>query len=436
MIEKKQLGRKTLHIYFRRLFHNPLKTSRKGVALLMATTSLILMAYIASEVTKDSSLEYVVNSQEINRIKAYYAARNSLSIALLRVKTYQQVAQMNLPGGFADQVDQIWKFPFGWPLPIPPQLTSNDPESSDEKSKEALFDGQYDHTIMDEGSKIDINDLNSPSEILRQTTTAQLLNIFTQQIDSNDEFRNQYQNYNFTELINRITDWMTDKPDNVSKNGGDKRQAFAGLGSDQYPPNRGFRTIDELRLVPGMTEEFFMLLQPQITIYGMKAINPNLASSKVLKSLDKNMTDEAIKNVLERRDDPDKGGPFKGASSDECRKDFRNYVATFGVQPDQEFDKIPFICDKVLNFRIIASGRSGSGKGSIQKKIIAVVMDVQKAGSKLKSYVDKEKKDAQGSNPNPGGNPNPTAGLKDSAQNAKQDPLPKGRPRVVYWSEI
>lgn len=420
----------------KRLTYNPLQISkRKGVALLMATTSLILMAYIASEVTKDSSLEYVVNSQEINRIKAYYAARNSLSIALLRIKTYQQVAQMNLPAGFADQVDQIWKFPFAWPLPIPPGLSSNTKDSTEEKAKEALFDGQYDHVITDEGSKIDINDLNSPSEVLRQTTAAQLLNIFNQQIESNDDFRNQYQNYNFTELINRITDWMTSTPDYASKNGGDKRAAFADLGSDDYPPNRGFRTVDELRLVPGMTDEFFNLLQPQITIYGMKAINPNLASAKVLKSLDKNITDEAIKNALERRDDPEKGGPFKGNTSDECRKDFKSFIEKYGVQTAPEFDKIPFLCDKVINFRIVASGRSGTGKGSIQKKIIAVVMDVQKAGAKLKSYVDEEKKKNQTdqSNPQAGGAPGPKS---EPAKNTKQDPLPKGRPRIVYWSEI
>ncbi len=417
----------------KRFLYNPLQSSKKGVALLMATTSLILMAYIASEVTKDSSLEYVVNSQEINRIKAYYAARNSLNIALFRIKTYQQVSQMNLPAGFAQEIDQIWKFPFAWPLPVPKTASTNDKDDNEEKSKEALFTGQYDHMILDEGSKIDLNDLNSASEALRQTTTAQLLNIFAQHLESNDEFRNLYQNYNFTELINRITDWMTDNPDNLSKNGGDKRSAYQNLG-EGYPPNRGFRTIDELRLVPGMSEEFFNLLLPQITIYGMKAINPNLASAKVLKSLDKNMTDEAIKNALERRDEPEKGGPFKGAKSDECRNDFKAYIETFGVRLEPDFEKIPFVCDKVINFRIQAVGRSGSGKGAIQKKIIAIVLDVQKSGAKIKSYVDKEK---EKNNPNPqgagsGANPNP--GPKSDSE--RKDPLPKGRPRIVYWNEI
>lgn len=421
----------------KRLKYNPLRKARKnGIAMLMAMTSLILMVYLASEVTKDSAIEYIVNSQEINRIKAYYAARNSMEVALLRIKIYQQVSAMQLPPGFAQEIDNLWKFPFGWPLPITGSMSSSDKDSSEEKSKAALFDGQYDHIISDEGSKIDINDLASPSEVLRTTTSKQILNIFQQHLDTNDEFRDQYQNFNFTELVNRITDWISDSQDNQSKNGGDKRAAFQSLGED-YPPSRGFRTLDELRLIPGMTDEFYTLLAPQITIYGSKAINPNLAPSKVLKSLDKGINDESIKEVLERRDDPDKGGPFKGATSDECRNDFKTFITGFGSQLDPEFDKIPFSCDKVLNFRIQATGRSGSGKGAVQKKLTAIVIDINKIASQVKSYVDKEKKDAQQQQQQASGQVPPVPPKTGPTSGAQtKEPLPKGRPRIVYWSEI
>ncbi|MBC7458494.1 MAG: general secretion pathway protein GspK, partial [Bdellovibrionaceae bacterium] len=420
----------------KRLKYNPLRKTRKnGIAMLMAMTSLILMVYLASEVTKDSAIEYVVNSQEINRIKAYYAARNSMEVALLRIKIYQQVSAMQLPPGFAQEIDNLWKFPFGWPLPITGSMSSSDKDSSEKKSKAALFDGQYDHIISDEGSKIDINDLASPSEVLRTTTSKQILNIFQQQLDSHDEFRDQYQNFNFVELVNRITDWISDTQDNQSKNGGDKRAAFQSLGED-YPPNRGFRTLDELRLIPGMTDEFYTLLAPQITIYGSKAINPNLAPSKVLKSLDKGINDESIKEALERRDDPDKGGPFKGTTSDECRNDFKNFITGLGSQLDPEFDKIPFSCDKVLNFRIQATGRSGSGKGAVQKKLTAIVIDINKIASQVKSYVDKEKKDAQQQQQQASGQPPPVPPKSGPTSGTQtKEPLPKGRPRIVYWSE-
>lgn len=432
--------RNKIQIIFRqlksRLKHNPLGNNNKnGVALLLAVTSLVLMVYIASEVSMDSTIEYSVNSQEINRIKAYYSARNSADIALLRIKLFQQASRMQLPAGFAAELDQIWKFPFAWPLLIGDKALSAEKEALGETLKEALFTGQYEHMIMDEGSKIDINDLASPSKTLREVARRQLLNLFEQKNTSDDKFRDQYQNYKFEELIYRITDWMSQV--NVSGNGGDKRGPFQELG-EGYPPNRGFRTIDELRLVPGMNEEFFSLLSPHITIYGMKSINPNIANTLVLKSLDTGITDEIIKEIIKRRDNPDEGGPFKGAKTEECRNDFKTFIESRGARLAPEFDQIPFLCDKVINFRIQATGRSGGGKGAVQKKINLVVMDINRSATQIRNFVDKEKKEAQAQNPQidpKTGLPiTPAASTGPTSQ--AQDPLPKGRPRIVYWSEL
>ncbi len=423
-----------MKINLTRFFYNPIrsknKKSNKGLALILAMTTLMLMVFVATEVSKDSTIEFVVNSQEINRIKAFYAARNSLEIALFRIKVYQQVANANLPPSFASQINQIWSFPFAWPLPLASDATIIDKDGVEKVSKEALFQGSYSHSISDEGSKIDINDLGSPSKTLREVTKKQLLNIFESKIENDDSFKEVYQNFNFTELINRIADWMTDKTE--SDNGGDKKSAFSELG-DKFPPNRGFRTIDELRLIPGMNEEFFTLLSPQVTIYGSKAINPNTASESVLKSLDIGLTLESVKEALDRRNDPEKGGPFVGGTSEECRNDFKGFVESKGARLNPEFDKIPFICDKVINFKIEAVGRTGSGPGSVQKKILAYVIDTQKAGAAIKGYLDQEKKEADEAAgitpPQP-----PAAGPKPNAP-AKVT-LPKGRPRIVYWSEF
>lgn len=421
-----------------RLKYNPLKTqNQKGVALLLAVTSLVLMVYVASEVSMDSTIEYAVNSQELNRIKAYYAARNSAEIAMLRIKLFQQASRIQLPPGFAEELDQIWKFPFAWPLPIGNDALSAEKDSIEEKTKAALFDGQFEHMISDEGSKIDINDLASPSKTLREVTAKQLVNIFEQKVTADEKFREQFQNYKFKELVNKITDWMSSV--NLSGNGGDKRGAFQDLG-EGYPPNRGFRTIDEIRLVPGMSEEFFNLLSPHVTIYGMKSINPNIASEMVLKSLDTGITDDIVKEIVKRRDTPEEGGPFKGAKSEDCRTDFKTFIVGRGARlNDTEFDQIPFLCDKVINFRIQATGRSGSGKGAMQKKINFVVMDINRSANQIKTFIDAEKKAAQALNPQIDprtGLPiqsNPQTGQTSPSQT--QDPLPKGRPRVVYWSE-
>lgn len=386
------------------------------------------MVFIAAELAKDSAIEYVVNTQELKKLKAYYAAKNSLEIALLRVKIFQQASKAPLPDSFKVQLDQLWQFPLEWPLPIAALSTGLAKEEMEETTEEALFDGAFIQQIMDEGSKFDINDLASPSKSLREVSKRQLLTVFQSKIESDEVFRQNYQNFRFEELVNRIQDWMSDK--NTSDNGGDKRAPFRELG-EGYPPNRGFRTIDELRLVPGMTEEFYQLLAPQITIYGMKAINPNTANEKVLKSLDSGITDEAIREAVERRSDPDKGGPFKGDAK-ACREDFKSFVVARGSRlKDEEFDKIPFLCDKVTSFRIRAEGRSSSSPGAVKSVITVITMDANRAANQIKSFLKEENKanlpqNQQGQNP-------PQTGPTTVAQ--PQEPLPKGRPRIVYWQE-
>ena len=394
-------------------------------------TSLLLMVFIAAELAKDSAIEYVVNTQELKKLKAYYAAKNSLEVALLRVKIFQSASRLPLPDGFKSQLDQLWQFPLEWPLPIAALSTGLAKEEMEETTKEALFDGAFIQQIMDEGSKFDINDLASPSKSLREVSKKQILTIFQSKIESDEQFRQNYQNFRLEELVNRIQDWMSEK--NTSDNGGDKRDPFRGLG-EGYPPNRGFRTIDELRLVPGMTEEFYQLLAPQITIYGMKAINPNTANEKVLKSLDAGITNEAIKEAIERRSDPDKGGPFKGDTK-ACREDFKSFIISRGSRvKDEDFDKIPFICDKVTSFRIRAEGRSSSQPGAVKFVITAVIMDASRAAAQIKSFLKEENKANQQPQIDPAtGQPVKPPGPTSTA--APQEPLPKGRPRIVYWQE-
>ena len=420
--------------FYSRLKYNPLgpASRKRGIALILAMMSLMFMVYIATEVTRDSAVEYIVNSQELSRIKAFYAARNGMQMALLRIKIYQQATRSSIPESYMEIIDRIgWRDPFFWPLPIPKDLNAVDSDSYKEANSASLMDSTYAHTIEDEGSKIDINDLVSKSKVLRDITKKQLLNVFEQKVTNDEEFRTEYQNTRFDELINRIYDWMSDS--NTGADGsGDKRSAFSQLGAG-YPPNRGFRTIEEVRLVPGMTDVFFNLLAPRITIYGMKAINPNTASKEVLLSLDSGLTEAAVDAAIERRSDPDKGGPFKG-SGEECIKNFKEFVDNRdGTRLAKEFDQIPMVCSKVFNFRIKSNGMYGSGKFALQKNITAIVLDVGKSASQIRTFVDKEKQAEAPGAPGRTTPPPPAAGSTSGA--VAQDPLPKGPPRIVYWTE-
>lgn len=407
-----------------RNLHRPLNNQR-GVALMIAISCVMLIMYFAMEVSYESNVEYLVNSQGLNRVKAYYAAKSGVQLSLLRIKIYQQVqsqfgAQL---GSNSAMLDEIWRFPFAWPLPVPDELNAVDKDAFKKLTTESSMDASYMVTIEDEGSKIDLNDLNSPSETLREITKKQLLNIFAQKINEDEAFARKYSNFRFEELINSIADWMSSKAQSL--NGGDKRAQYADLNSDSqsdyFPPNRGFRTLGELHLIPEMTDEFYEILLPRVTIYGMKGINPNLATKEVLLSLDPAMTEEAVTEIIKRRNDSDLGGPFSKA------EDFWLFVQQQGVRLESNPEEIPLIFDPIMNFKIRSTGEFA---GAV-REITAIVMDFQKTATKVKELVDKETpKDPGNAEVSPTPTPTPAGGGK-----AKNEPPPKGPPRIVHWNE-
>ncbi|MBO9666428.1 MAG: general secretion pathway protein GspK, partial [Bdellovibrio sp.] len=335
-------------------------------------------------------------------------------------------------GSSSPLLNQIWQFPFAWPLPIPDELNAVDKDSFKKLVKESSMDASYIVTIEDEGSKIDINDLNSPSKALREVTKTQLMNIFTQKMKEDEKFGRQHANTRFDELINSIADWMSDKA--TSANGGDKRAAYSTLNQEAqgeyYPPNRSFRSLAELHFVPGMTDEFYDILASRVTIYGMKGINPNIASKDVLKSLDPGMTDEVIKEIVKRRDDQNEGGPFKD------KKEFWDFVTLKGARLEGKTDDIPLTFDSVFNFKIRATGEFAGAT----REITAIVMDLNKTVSKVKDYVGQEKKETEGKgdeavDPNDPTKKTGDAGSKDKEKQQQQTPISKGPPRIVYWNE-
>lgn len=400
--------------------------------MIMAISCVTLIMALAMEVMYDSTVEYTVNSQALNRLKAYYAARSGMEISLLRIKIYQTVkGQMSANNPMMQQIgpmlDLIWKFPFAWPLPAPDALNSVDKDTFGKLAGESMMDAAYACDIRDEGSKLDLNDLISPSKTLRETTKKRLIQIFEQRLEEDEEFKKKYGNARFEDdVVNPIADWMSDKNTGIS--GGDKRQNYGELNRDReyYPPNRGFRTLDELRMVAGMNEDFFEILAPRVTIFGMRGVNPNVANKETLKSLDPGITDEVVTKIMSRRDDPERG-PFRDAG------DFWNFVQTDAAARLTSQDpkkEIPLSFETLTSFRVKVTGEYG---GAI-REIEAVVFDVEKTAEKIKSFVDKDK---QAANPQAGtsGTPGATGTPKAAAPAQKANSPSKGPPRIVYWSE-
>ena len=388
--------------------------SESGVALMLAMFTIVLVAYLATELTYETNVEYLINSQAVSRVKAYYAAKAGIQLSLLRIKIYSSVAGQ-IPASAKglikpDLVDKIWNLPLPWPLPLE-MLDSVDKTVAQGQLKESLMDASYMPNIEDEGTKIDVNDLASPAKGLRELTRKRLLEIFENKKRLDSDWASAHSDLRFDEIVNNIEDWIT--PGRVSANGGDKLSRFSQLG-EYYPPNRAFRSLEELHLIPGVTDDVYNLLEPQITVYGARALNPNHATKEMFMGLDPSITAPIADLLLARKDPLNPTGPYKNAD------DFWGTIASLGARVDPSIQAgLPIITDDTYNFKITSVGNWQK----VSRKITVYVFDVKKTASQL----------AQSLN-NPTGTP-PPAGTKTQNPPPTPNSPSKGPPRIVYWNE-
>lgn len=394
------------------------RKNQKGVALIMAIFSLMLIVYLVTETLYETNVEYIVNSNSVSRVKAYYAAKSGLELSLLRIKIYNKIKTQlgdKIPPERMATLDLIWNFPFAWPPVMPSEASSVDKDMLKDTIKESKMDATYITNINDEGTKIDLNDLGSPSKGLRELTKKLLLQIFQNRMQNDDQWADNNQDLKYEEVINNIADWV-DK-DTTSQNRGDEKQFYQNLNGSgdniELPPNRGFRTVDEIRLVAGMNEEIYNMLKDRVTVYGMKAINPNHASPEVLKALDASMNDKVVAAIISRRNDPQQK-PFQSES------EFWSFVNSEGANVQPDVQKTFFLSfSDVLSFRIKSIGEYVN----VTREIEAVVYDFSGAAATVAAQLKKEAILAAGGQPASGNS------------NIPKDPLPKGPPRIVYFIE-
>jgi general secretion pathway protein K len=400
-----------------------------GIAMMMAIFTVTVLMIIATEVMYETNVELIVSSQQVNQLKAHYAAKSGVQISLLRIAIYRKAAAMAGDMIPTSMLDPIWQMPFSWPPVVPPTASIITKGEIQKAVKESKMEGQYIATIESEGSKIDINDLDSPSKVIADSTRQQILQIFQSQMDGNEQFANRHRGDDFEQIVNNITDYIDADKVGRGKTGGDESALYPDRPNDLIPPNSPFKTMEELHMVAGMTDEIFDLLKPRITVYGTKGVNINYAKKDVLMSLSSQITEERADKIIEDRAKKERG-PFK----DEA--DFLQYLTSIGVQGDPFKDKegkqtVPLLFDPEFNFRIRSTGQAGRA----QKEITAIVFDTMAVQSRLHDFL-MEQKPKQTGTPDPTKSPDPSKPAGAAAPKKTKPPPPKGAPNVVFWQEV
>ncbi len=407
--------------------------NRRGIALLIAIFAMILTITIAVEVSYETSVGYIQSAQEINRLKAYYAADSGIELSLFRILLYRKVLaqygqQLSSQRGL---LDEIWQLPFAWPLPMT-GLSKSVREDINSVIKDSMMDAQYSVTIESESGRIDINALGSGNIALINSTRAQLMLLFQNAIKSDSTFKKKYKDYNFTNLLDNIQDWVS--PGNVGVGGRDKSELYKqpeDVHNYRLPPDAPFKTMSELHMVAGMKDDFYNVLKDRVTVYGDMGINVNYANAAVLESIDPQITPEIVKKIEDRIANQQLGGPFQNSN------DFYTFLQGLGVNTTiMERNQIPLVFDPAFNFRITSTGTYRN----VERTITVVTYDMDMMASREAAVLTQNMQQQMGQQPTtpPGTMPGQPPGTPPGTQPGMVPtnvPPPTGRPRVVMWKE-
>lgn len=410
-----------------------------GVALMMAIASVTLLMVIATEVLYETNVELIVSSQAVNQVKAHYAAKAGVEISLMKIHLYRKAIAMAGDQVPSEILDKIWTTPFAWPPVIPEDVSAVEKSEIAAAVKSSTMQSTYFATVDGEGGKIDINDIASPSKVIAESTRTQLLQIFQSRMETDENYAEKNRGVDFGKILDNIADWIDE--DKTTQGGqGDEGSLYSDRGTNELiPPNSPFKTLEELHMVEGVTDEVYDMLAPRLTVFGTKGVNVNYAKKEVLMSLSPQITEERVSKIIEARARADRG-PFKDVD------DFVQYLNSIGVtgnpfKNEQDGVSVPLLFGSEMNFRIRSTGRAGR----VQREITAIVYDFDRVKDRLQDFMTAQNKqntppdgtgtdpaNPQGGGANPGANPNQPKANEKKKSSLKS---PTERPNIVYWNE-
>lgn len=252
-----------------------MKTKNEGVALLITLLVLVLIVILAMEIFRAGARAAQTGAYARDSVRGSLIAEAGLAAARIALRETAKDFKY-------ETLDQIWS------RPVPPI---------------ELGEGTVLVTVEDEDRKINLNRLvlpngNAPDE--------QRLAVFRKLLANLDIDPS---------LADAVVDWIDN--DDIPRAGGAESAYYLSLPYAYRAKNDLFDTLDELRLVRGMTPERFEKIRPFATIYSSGKVNINTAPKEVLMALSagQDAADageigaSAADQIIEYR----KGNPFRNA---------------------------------------------------------------------------------------------------------------------------
>lgn len=214
------------------------------MALVAVLIVVSILSIIAVSVNFTQSVSYRLSQNSISRAKAEALAEAGVSRAILALRD--------------SRADQRWR--------------------ADGRAYEFSFAGtRMNIRIQDEAGRIDLNTANE--DILGRL------------------FRSAgFDDQGADEMVDRLVDWRD--RDDLHRLNGAEAPAYAAAGLAYGPRNGRFQTVDEVRMVIGMTAASFARIAPAVTVYtnqpGIDRATAPLEALGALPGMDREKADAIV----------------------------------------------------------------------------------------------------------------------------------------------
>ncbi|MBS1961240.1 MAG: general secretion pathway protein GspK [Bdellovibrionales bacterium] len=325
-------------------------TDESGIALFMVVSAMTILSVVVTEFTYVAQVNARSSVDASDTLKAHYLAKTGFKLSLLRLRAYKELkafgkGNSSLPQIPRNILDQIWSFPFFYPIPSNvPGLTIAMKDDIDKFTNDSNLPGHFTATIESETSKVGINSMlsamapppapkpsgsptpsTSPSgkpagfdvEEARKGVKDLISNLLEEKFKKDQDFANEYRDLEVDELFDNLLGWMdfTYQPKNSS-------------GKQTIPYKHGpLYSLTELHMIYPMDDGLYDLLAPNFTPFITPGINVNKIEEPMLRALLVGITDEEVTQFYKDRDSEEVDGTFK--SADDFFKYVEGHVAAF-----------------------------------------------------------------------------------------------------------
>ncbi len=265
----------------------------RGVALIVVLTGVAILAAFSTEFSYRSRVDIRVGTNLEKQVQAYFHARSSMEIVRLVVTSQKFVDQAvaAFGGGGAAKGLELWRFACKFvEIFNTANLNVLGIDLVTLKGVEGIGveKGGFSCEIVPEDAKVNVNSAKNITE--KKALFARLYPMFRGVVDP--DTRGGDEDRKAAELILNIIDWV-DPDDNrsdidssgtfVESGGAGENVNYSRWGYEAR--NAKMDSVEELRLIDGMTDELFCRFGKELTVYNTDKVNVNEAELTLLKAM-------------------------------------------------------------------------------------------------------------------------------------------------------